>query len=326
MVQNSSEKLYLAVEIGGTKQQIAIGNKDGEIIELLQTKMIFKNGAIDILEWLKVNIRDLINKNDYKDKVHKIGVGFGGPLESSTGRVLSSLQVPGWENFKLKEWFEENFKLPTEVINDTVAGGFGELICGAGKDSKNFFYTNIGTGIGGGLYIDRKYYDGIGYGASYLGNTLVPDWTSNAKGGYTRMELICSGQSIEKRLGQAGYIPESSLLYEMCKGDLSKVTCVDLSKAVTLGDKFASEELDRIAKSFSIALTNCLALVSPDTITIGGGVAKMGEILFKPIEKHTEALAFIANKNRYKIKASVLMDNAVIVGSILYAANRDKMK
>ena len=96
MVQNSSEKLYLAVEIGGTKQQIAIGNKDGEIIELLQTKMIFKNGAIDILEWLKVNIRDLINKNDYKDKVHKIGVGFGGV--GSAIRVLSSLQVPSWEN------------------------------------------------------------------------------------------------------------------------------------------------------------------------------------------------------------------------------------
>ena len=46
MVQNSSEKLYLAVEIGGTKQQIAIGNKDGEIIELLQTKMIFKMGQL----------------------------------------------------------------------------------------------------------------------------------------------------------------------------------------------------------------------------------------------------------------------------------------
>ena len=52
----------------------------------------------------------------------------------------------------------------------------------------------------------------------------------------------------------------------------------------------------------------------------------MGEILFKPIEKHSEALAFIAYKNRYTITASVLMDNAVIVGSILYAANRDKMK
>jgi len=46
----------------------------------------------------------------------------------------------------LKGWFQENFMLPTVILNDTVAGGYGEYICGSGRGTRNFFYTNIGSG------------------------------------------------------------------------------------------------------------------------------------------------------------------------------------
>lgn len=110
------------------------------------------------------------------------------------------------------------------LANDTVTGGFGELYKGAGRDSENLLYTNIGTGIGGGLYIHRKYYDGSGFGASYLGNMLVPDWRSLIPGSYTRTELLCSGLSIEKRLRGERYIPNISSLSKYYDGDMSRIT------------------------------------------------------------------------------------------------------
>lgn len=313
---------YIGVEIGGTKQQLAVGLSDGTILDSRQVKLVYRRGAEDILEWLSENIREYLEMAPYAGCVAGIGVGFGGPIETATGRVLASLQVPGWKDFELKRWFETEFKLPVIVANDTVTGGFGELYKGAGRDSENLLYTNIGTGIGGGLYIHRKYYDGSGFGASYLGNMLVPDWRSLIPGSYTRTELLCSGLSIEKRLRGERYIPNISSLSKYYDGDMSRITCADLAEAARAGDMFACVELDKIAESFSIALVNILAAQGVDTIVIGGGVSKMGEILFDRIRETTDRLAFIANKDRYRILQSELLDDAVLVGALLIASGK----
>ena len=315
-----NKQYYIGVEIGGTKQQLAVGLSGGTILDSRQVKLVYRRGAEDILEWLLENIREYLAMAPYAGHIAGIGVGFGGPLETATGRVLSSLQVPGWKDFELKQWFEKEFGLPVIVVNDTVTGGFAELYKGAGRNSENFFYTNIGTGIGGGLYIHRKYYDGSGFGASYLGNMLVPDWRSLLPGGYTRTELLCSGRSIEKRLRGEGYIPKISSLSKCHGGDMSQITCVDLAEAVRAGDMFACVELDKIAESFSISLVNLLAAQGVDTVVIGGGVANMGDILFDRIRQFTDNLAFIANKGRYQILQSELLDDAVLVGALLIAS------
>lgn len=318
----------IGVEIGGTKQQIAVGTEDGTILEVRQVRLGEKTNAADILAWIRETIRDIM----ISCEIGGIGVGFGGPLELCSGRVLCSLQVPGWTDFRLKDWFEEQFKVRSVIVNDTVLGGIGELILGNGAGSSRFFYTNIGTGIGGGLYIDRRYYDGAGYGACYLGNTWVPDWRGGAAeergavgvdgvmGAGTRLELICSGKSIEERLNTPGYIPSVSILTKRN----GRITCQDLAEGVQQNDRFCREELDRIASTFSIGLANILAIAAPDRIAIGGGVAKMGEPLFSRIRKYTDEYSFVADRGHYEIVESRLMDHAVLAGGLL-AAGRPEL-
>lgn len=307
---------YLGIEIGGTKQQIGIGTEKGEILYSESVKLQYREGAADILEWIQDRTWKLLE--NYPD-ICRIGVGFGGPLESVTGRILCSLQVPGWKDFRLKNWFEEKFHMDTCVVNDTVAGGLAELKCGAGAGSDHLFYTNIGTGIGGGLFIHGKYYDGVGFGASYLGNSLIPDWTVSESGKAIRLELICSGRSIEERLNRPGYLPEHTFLGDRWK-EMGRVSCADLGDGVRAGDQFCMEELDRTAESFSIGLANVLALAAPNCIVVGGGVAKMGDILFERLKKFTDRYAFVANQGQYEIRPSKLMDQAVLVGAVLAAA------
>lgn len=301
----------IGVEIGGTKQQIAVGTADGEILEVRSVRLGEKTCSADILRWLEDNIGEIMDR----EAICAAGVGFGGPLESGTGRVLCSLQVPGWKDFRLKDWFDQHFKIPSAVVNDTVMGGIGELVLGNGQGCSRFFYTNIGTGIGGGLYIDGRYYDGTGYGACYLGNTWVPDWRSREPGAGTRLELICSGKSIEERLNIPGYVPAGSFL----RGEAGRITCPHLAEGVGRGDCFCMEELDRIAGTFSVGLANILAIAAPRRIVVGGGVAKMGEPLFSRIRKFTDEYSFVADAGHYDIVESSLMDNAVLVGSLLVA-------
>ena len=299
---------YLAVEIGGTKQQMAVGTADGRIAERRQVKLGSATTARNILQWIKETGEELRTAWD----VRGIGVGFGGPIDPDTGVIVCSLQVEGWNRFPLRAWFEETFSLPVYVRNDTVTGGLGELYCGAGRGSRRLFYTNIGTGIGGGLYWEG------GYGASSLGYTWVPDWTARQPGAETRLEYLCAGPFIEKRLNAPDYVPEDSLLAARQR----PLTCLDLAWGVERKDPFSCQELDRVAKTFSLGLADVLALAFPERIVIGGGVAKMGEILFSRLRAFTRQSAFVADVDRFQIVPSQLMDDAVLVGGLLLAGGR----
>lgn len=303
--KRGAEPCYLAVEIGGTKQQMAVGTADGRILERRQVKLGDTTTAKNILRW----IRDAGEELRTQWAVEGIGVGFGGPIDPGTGVIVCSLQVEGWAQFPLGAWFQETFSLPSTVLNDTVTGGLAELYCGAGRGSRRLFYTNIGTGIGGGLYWDG------GFGASSLGYAWVPDWTSSQPGAGTRLEYLCAGPFIEKRLNTPGYVPQDSLLAARKK----PLTCLDLAWGVEQGDSFSSGELDRVAQTFSLGLADVLALAFPERIVIGGGVAKMGESLFSRLRTFTQQSAYVADVGRFQIVPSQLMDDAVLVGGLLLA-------
>jgi glucokinase len=276
------KKLFLGIEIGATKNQIAIGDNKGNILHSMMEKVIVEDGAQGILNWLKKIIPVMIlREKEFGGKVSAIGVGFGGIIESSTGKILISVQVKGWQDLMLKDWFEDNFKIPTTIINDTVTGGYAEYICGTGKGSEQFFYTNIGSGIGGAFFLNGKYYDGLGYGAAYFGHTYIPDWTTTKPGVERKVEDLCSGWAIEKRLRSEGYVPDNSSLMKLCGGNRSGINCSMLGEAAKKGDEFALSEIDRVAKSFGTGLANVLTLISPDCISIGGSMLKI-MLLYQP--------------------------------------------
>jgi len=316
-------KFFIGIEIGATKQQVCIADATGAVIETIREEISYCD-AHEIIAWVEKNIKNIMTKHELTNAmISKICCGFGGPIEFETGKVLISMQVKGWENFQLRKWLEDEFQIPALVVNDTVAGGFGELMIGAGQKSRNFFYTNIGSGVGGALFFNRKYYDGIGRGAGYLGHTLIPDWTNKIPGAYAKLEDICSGFAIESRLQSNMYIPQNSMILDLCQNQLKNFTCKMLGDAAMAGDVFALDEVDRIAFSFGLGLSNVLTLCSLDTIVIGGGVSKIGDILIEKITRYTNELAFISSKDHFVIHQSELLDDAVIVGAILMGLSDD---
>ncbi len=321
------ENLYIGIEIGATKQQAALGTADGRLLHTITGKIPLPRGAQDVLDWLSAKVPELLRMEErFGGRVRSLAAGFGGEIESSTGRTLNSVQVPGWEDFPLRGWLEETFSMPAEVLNDTVSGGFSELYLGRGKEAGNVFYTNIGSGIGGAFFIDRVYYDGVGYGAAYFGNTYIPDWQSPEPGAMTRVEEICSGLGIERRLRRPGYVPAGSRIMEMCGGDPAGISCRMLEDAARAGDPFAREEVDRIARSYSIGLSNVLTLMSPELVIIGGGVAKMGGLLLDRVREYTDRIAFISCRGHYTIEQSVMMDDAVIAGAVYCAGHPELIR
>jgi len=312
---------YIGVEIGASKHQIALGDSSGTLLKKRAGKVVLEDGAEGILLWMRQHIPAIIDEaraDGYE--VKGIGVGFGGIVESETGHVMASVQVKGWEDFGVRAWFEDAFGLPAQVLNDTVAGGYGEYFCGAGCGAKNLFYTNIGSGIGGTLIFGGRHFDGLGRGTSYFGHTYVPDWTGDKPGAFDKVENLCSGFGLQRRLRREGYVPKGSMLLDLCGGDISCITGAMFGEAVHAADRFALEELDRYTRAYAVGLSNVITLFSVDRVVIGGGVAKIGEALMEPIRARVDEIVFFPDRGCYDIRLAELMDDAVLVGAVMAAA------
>ncbi len=311
----------LGIEIGGTKQQLAIGTPEGKILAVHQGRVPLEAGAEDIRRWLLAAIPPFIAEGERRfGPVAAIGCGFGGPINTPEGRVLKSVQVKGWRDFPIQNWLEDHFQRPSAVANDSNAAAWGEYRRGFGRGVRHFFYTNMGSGVGGGLVLDGALFDGQGFGAAEFGQTYVPDWTAPSPGQPEKIENLCSGWAIESRLHRPGYIPEISALFARFKEDLAAVRARDLADAARSGDAFALHEVDRIAFTMGLGIANVLSLTGVQRVAIGGGVSKMGDLLIHPIRDYAARFAFITSAGRYEIQRCELGDTIVLVGAILIAA------
>lgn len=310
----------LGIEIGGTKLQLALGTPQGKLAAVYRDSVDVMNGAKGILDWMEDRIPEFTNQAaGHSNHVRAIGCGFGGPINRNTGQVLKSNQITGWDDFPLKDWLEDAFHLPVWVENDSNAAAWAEYQKGFGRGTQHFFYTNIGSGVGGGFVFNGELYDGQGFGAGEFGHMIVPDLIHQSGQNLVEIEQICSGWAVESRLRQPGYIPTSSDLFIRLKGNVSDITMADLADSAESGDAFALAQIDLVAQTLGIGLANVLCLTNLERIAIGGGVSKIGDLLIEPIRQHTARHVFSSSKGRYQIQQSKLGDEIVLVGAILLA-------
>jgi len=312
------EKPILGIEIGGTKLQAALGTRDGAITELRQGRAHPEEGAAGILRWFETAVPALLK--DTGASPAAVGVGFGGPVDSARGTVLTSHQVAGWEGVELKSWFEAIVPgVPVVVANDSNAAGWAEYVLGAGRGTRHFFYMNIGSGIGGALIVDGKLHNGQGRGGGEAGHTYVADWTADVPGAFDKLEHLCSGWCIERRIRQAEVRPGTPL-WEACEGNVDGLTCAMLAKAARKSDALALEEIGHVARSVGTALANVVTLFHPERIAMGGGVSLMGDILIDPIRENVRRLAFGPFQESVEVVPCALGEAVVIAGALLLAA------
>lgn len=308
--------LSIGVEIGGTKLQAALGNRQGSILSCERTNAPPHPTAESVLEHITSSIEQCVDAAHARgEEVGGMGIGFGGPVDSQSGMALCSHQVPGWDNFPLQQWAEDRFKVPARVINDANAAGWGEYVLGVGKDTRTFCYMNVGSGIGGALIVDGELHDGQGRGAFEIGHTRIP----TESGKTLRLEELCSGWAIERRARALAELTQGTPLCDLCNGNRENITCSKLGEAARMGDTFAREQIDAAAYGIGIAIANAITLVHPERFALGGGVALLGDVLFKPLRDTVERNVFDQYRGRYEVLPAALGEDAVLAGALLLA-------
>ena len=296
-----------------------LGTPQGEIVFKHHHQVIPSLGREGTLEAIEKSLPILREAAEaLGGSIEKAALGFGGIVDYGRGVTIASEQISGWNQFRLRDYLQEKIGVPAFVFNDTDSATWGEYKLGAGKNSRIFMYTNIGSGIGGGLVVDGKLYIGQGHGALEIGQTFVHNMDSSDEMDVIQLEKLCSGWGIESRL-RRGDIPESSLLWQLCGFNQTAITTKMLAAALEEKDPFAIEFFDRTVHVYAIALANAINLLAPEVIAIGGGVSLIGAPLFSRIETYVSRYAANNVKGRYQIVPCQLREDVVPVGALLLA-------
>jgi glucokinase len=324
-----SQPLLLGIEIGGTKLQLGLGHGDGRLVALERRSINPRNGAAGILDQIRDVYSALRGRHDLSadDSIAAVGVGYGGPVEVSSGRVIRSYQVEGWDDFPLADWLVQNLSIPRAVVqNDADTAGLAEARFGAGRGLSPIFYVTIGSGIGGALIVDGQIYRGAGRGAAEIGHLQVPvDFGDGLE--LRELEQVASGWGIgregaatARRLiddGRADWI-----VLTAAGGDPSRVTALLIAQAADQGDPIAIQILDRACQAIAFALVQAIALCAPRRIILGGGVSLIGEKhWYEPIRRGVDCGVFAPFRSSYDIQPPALGEEVVVHGAIALADN-----
>jgi glucokinase len=185
-------------------------------------------------------------------------------------------------------------------------------------------YMNIGSGIGGAIVVNGALYNGQGRGAGEFGHTYVPDlWEPGENRPPDKVELLCSGWAIERRLRETARMPRGSPLDALTGGDSRRIDGPILAQAAQFGDPVVLDGLDRISKMLGLAIANAIAVFHPERFVVGGGFAQVGEPLFDRLRAAVDRSVFAPFRGRYEILPAELGQDVVVVGALLLAPVAD---
>ena len=254
--------MLLGVDIGGTKCALILAENNGKIL----SRQAFATADVKTtLNWILDGARALAQKF----ALDAVGVSCGGPLDSGKGLILSPPNLPGWDAIPITKLLSEATGAPAYLCNDANACALAEWKYGAGQGSHNMIFLTFGTGLGAGLILDGRLYEGTNGMAGEVGHIRLAEDGPLGYGKPGSFEGFCSGGGIS-RLGDA----------MGCPG-----TAKELAQRAKAGDRAALAVYGESARRLGQGLSILIDLFNPERIVIGSVFARSESLFREEMEK-----------------------------------------
>ena len=284
---------FIGIDLGGTFVKCGIVDESGNI--LVKDKIPTGSGrpyakiAADMAEFAE---RLIVRAGLKKEDVKGVGIGAPGTIDSGHGVIVYSNNIR-WENVPLCEEIEKRLGLPAYITNDANAAALGENFCGAGKDYENMVFITLGTGVGGGIVLDGKIFEGNKSAGAEIGHEVIrmggEKCTCGRKGCF---EAYASATALIRQTKRAMLKNKESLLWKLCGNDPEQVDGKTVFDAKDAGDRTAERVVKNYIRYLAEGVANLVNVFRPQAIVLGGGVCAQGDKLIRPLKRKVNALAY----------------------------------
>ena len=303
------------IDLGGTTAKIGLFPTSGALLEKWEVATDPSNAGEHILENLAAAVLGKMKEKSIQpEQVEGVGIGVPGPVLDSSIVPIVCANLGGWGERNVSAQLSGLLDgLKVLVGNDANVAALGEIWMGAAKGAKNAVMVTLGTGVGGGVVVNGKVIDGVHGAGGEIGHITVNRHETAVCGCGKRgcLEQYSSATGVVRCMKKL--LDENPDTPCVLRG--TEFAAKDVFDAARNGDALAAREVDEMSDTLGMALANIASTVDPEAFLVGGGVARAGDVLFAPLNKHFQEYAFKSCRET-PIKQASLGNDAGIYGAV----------
>ncbi|MBQ3068525.1 MAG: ROK family glucokinase [Clostridia bacterium] len=306
----------IGIDLGGTNIVAGVVNDEHAILAKAECKTNLPRPAEAIMDDMARLAKEAVaNAGLTMEDVEFVGVGCPGTCNVNTGIVEYSCNLD-FKEVPLQAELQARVGKPVYIENDANAAALGETVAGAAKGANNALCITLGTGVGGGIIIDGKIYDGFNCAAAELGHIVIVCGGEQCGCGREGCwEAYASATALIRQTKAAIDAHPDSRLAQIAAeyGHVSGRTAFD---AMRDGCPIGQAVVDQYIFYLASGLTNMVNIFQPEVLCIGGGISREGDTLLKPVMAHIERDRYSKySKHQTRLCAAALGNDAGIIGA-----------
>ena len=277
--------IAIGIDIGGTSIKGAAVDSNGTVYEKFSIPFVKGEAGEITIQKLAETVKEYIAAHNLENKVVGIGIGSPGTLDIKNG-IVNYANNLGWNNLPVAGLMQKVLPYPVRLTNDANAAALGEAKFGAGKKYETVIMLTLGTGVGGGIIIDGKLYEGNEGKGGELGHIVVQiDGEPCSCGRKGCLEAYASATALIRETKKEMYKNKRSLLWKISP-EIELVGGKAVFEGAAQGDKSAIKVLDNYIKYLGEGILNFCNIFRPNVVVLSGGIANAGKPLFEPLNQY----------------------------------------
>lgn len=309
----------LGVDVGGTKVAVAPVDRDGNELAPALVEPTCTEDQAGFLAGLEASLRHaLMQFEGFTPRA--IGVACAGTVDSERGLVMASPNLP-LSDAPVAGVLQDALGLPVVLEHDVNGAVFAEATVGVAAGLRHVVMLALGTGVGGGLWLEGRVYRGAHGGAGELGHMIVrPGGLPCPCGSHGCLEVYASGRALVRYAAARAGDKSSDLSGELTTlQEQGRLTGGAITRLAQAGDRGALDAVHELSRWLGVGLVNVTNTFDPEMIVVGGGVGELGELLLEPARAMVRELAMLPGRDRVRIASARLGNHAGLVGGALAA-------
>lgn len=314
---------FVGIDLGGTNIKAGVVNEQGEIISKSRIKTNAERDQLEIIRDMGLLAVQVIKDAGIKtEDVQAIGIGSPGTPNNKTGVLIYANNLP-FSLAPMRAEIRKVIDLPVFIDNDANVAALAESVAGGAKGTANSVAITLGTGVGGGVIINKRIYSGFNNAGCEIGHIVIKSGgepcTCGRKGCF---ESYASATAIIRETERAAKAHPESVLNTLIAENDGKADGRTAFEGMRRGDAAAAAVVDDYIEMVAEGLANVINGYMPEVVVIGGGVCGEGDALLVPVRERAIARSYLGQGvAKPKIQLAQMGNDAGIVGAAMMASN-----
>jgi glucokinase len=311
-----SPPFFVGIDLGGTNIKSGVVDNDGRPISSVSIETHADKGREVGLNNLVEAANQAVKKSGLDwDRIAAVGLGSPGTMDLEAGMLLDPPNLPGWDNFPIRQRLADRLLKPVTFQNDASAASYGEFWVGAAKNDRSLVMFTLGTGIGCGIVVDGMIVQGRHSHGAECGHIIIEmeNGRQCSCGAYGHLEGYASATALVKRAHESLDSDSSPSLLRNLKHD--ELTSRAISEAANAGDPLARRLMRETAHYLAVGAVSLMHTIDPDVVLFGGGMIAAGQPFLDDIRTDIRAMAFPVPAATTRIEYAQLGGDAGFIGA-----------